>query len=94
MKHTNYTATIEVTQSPKEVFNTINNVTKWWSKDFDGSSTKLNDEFVINHPGQHYSKQKLIEIIPCKKIVWLVTESKLDWLDDNKEEWTNTKNDF
>ncbi|MGN6616135.1 MAG: SRPBCC family protein [Ilyomonas sp.] len=91
MKHNNYTATIEVTQSPKEVFNTINNVTKWWSKDFDGSSTKLNDEFVINHPGQHDSKQKLIEIIPGKKIAWLVTESKLNWLDDNKEEWTNTK---
>ena len=90
MKTNNYTATIEVAQSPKEVLSAVNDVTKWWSKDFEGSSTKLNDEFIINHPNQHYSKQKLIEVIPDKKIVWHVSESKLYWL-KNKEEWTNTK---
>ena len=90
MKNNNYTATMEVTQSANEVFNAINDVTNWWSKDFEGNSTKLNDEFIINHPNQHYSKQKLIEVIPDKRIVWIVTESKLDWL-KNKEEWTNTK---
>jgi len=91
MEDKNYTSTIEVARSAKEVFNSINDVTKWWSKDFEGSSSKLNDEFIINHPDQHYSKQKLVEVIPGKKIVWLVTESKLNWIKDNKEEWTNTK---
>jgi len=91
MENKNYTATIEVAQSAKEVFNAISDVTKWWSKDFEGNNTKLNDEFIINHPNQHYSKQKLIEVVPNKKVVWLVTESKLDWIKNNKEEWTNTK---
>jgi len=91
MKNKNYTATIEVTKSSKKVFNAIKNVTKWWSKDFEGNSTKLNDEFIINHPNQHYSKQKLFEIISGKKIVWMVTESKLNWIKSNKEEWTKTK---
>lgn len=91
MENKNYTTTIEVAQSAKEVFNAISDVTKWWSKDFEGNSTKLNDEFIINHPNQHYSKQKLIEVVPNKKVVWLVTESKLDWIKNNKEEWTNTK---
>lgn len=86
-----YTATIEVAQPAEKCFDAINDVSKWWSKDFEGSSTKLNDEFIINHPNQHYSKQKLVEILPNKNVVWLVTESKLNWLKKDKEEWTGTK---
>jgi len=91
MENKNYTATIELVTSPKVVFNHIKEVSKWWSKDFEGRSTELNDEFVICHPERHYSKQKLTEVIPDKKFVWLVTESNLSWLKKNKNEWTNTK---
>src|SRR6476620_3834240 len=91
MTNMNYTATIAVEKSPQVVFDCLKEVPKWWSKDFEGNSAKLNDEFIINHPNQHYSKQKLVEVIPGKKVVWLVTESKLNWLKNNKEEWTNTK---
>src|SRR5580704_11143689 len=62
-----------------------------YTADFEGSSSIMNDEFIINHPNQHYSKQKLVEFIPDNKIVWLVTESKLNWIKGNEEEWTNTK---
>ena len=92
MNNQSYTATIEVAKSPQHFFNCILDVSKWWGgKDFEGKSATLNDEFVINHPGAHYSKQKLIEVIPDKKIVWLVTESNLNWIKTNKGEWTNTK---
>src|SRR5450432_1049120 len=91
MKNQNYTATIEVAKSPKDVFNHINDVSKWWSKDFEGRSTKLNDEFIISHGNRHYSKQKLVEVVPDKKVVWLVTESNLNWIEKDKTEWTNTK---
>jgi hypothetical protein len=91
MENTSFTTTIEVAKSPQDVFNRIKDVSKWWSKDFEGSSTKLNDEFVICHPGRHYSKQKLVEVIPNKKVVWLVTESRLNWLEKDEHEWTNTK---
>ena len=86
-----YTATIELASSPEDVFNHIKDVSKWWSKDFEGSSANLNDEFVICHPDRHFSKQKLIEVIPGKKVVWLVTDSNLTWLEKDKHEWTNTK---
>lgn len=91
MTSQSYTATIEVANTPDDVFNHITDVSKWWSKDFEGCSANLNDEFVICHPGQHYSKQRLTEVVPGKKVVWLVTDSKLSWLEKDKEEWTNTK---
>ncbi|HXB42466.1 MAG TPA: hypothetical protein VNV85_00340 [Puia sp.] len=64
MKNKNYTATIEVANAPKDVFNHIKDVSNWRAKDagedllrtenrFNGQGTKLNDEFVICHPDRH-----------------------------------------
>lgn len=93
MNSPSYTTTIEVEKSPRDVFEHITrDVAKWWGgQDLAGNSTRLNDEFIIHHPGAHYSRQKLVEIIPGKKVEWLVTESTLDWLQNDKHEWTNTK---
>jgi len=87
----NYTATIEVARSPEDVFRLILEVSKWWTKDIEGESTKLNDEFVIRHGDRHYSKHKLVEVVPGRKIVWLVNDSALNWIEKNKSEWTGTK---
>jgi len=91
-KH-DFTATIEILKSPKNVFEAITrDVAKWWGgNDLRGESLNLNDEFIIDHPGAHYSKQRLVEVIPNKKIVWLVTDSTLNWLKVDQHEWTNTK---
>ena len=86
-----FSATIEVEKSSQDVFKCLADVPKWWSNDFEGSSKQLNDEFIVHHPGQHYSKQKLVEVIPGKRIVWLVEESTLHWLQNDKQEWTNTR---
>ncbi|SHF45611.1 SRPBCC family protein [Flavisolibacter ginsengisoli] len=91
MENRDYAITVEVAKSSQEVFDAISDVTNWWSKDFEGNSTKLNDEFTINHPNAHYSKQRLIEVVPNKKVVWLVIDSNLNWIKSNKQEWTNTK---
>jgi uncharacterized protein YndB with AHSA1/START domain len=89
--HGHFTTAIAVPKSPHEVFHCLTDVSRWWSRDFEGSSKQLNDEFIIHHPNQHYSKQKLVEVVPDKRIVWLVTESRLDWLQKDKQEWTNTR---
>jgi len=92
MENKSYSATIEVAKTPQEVFEYIKDVSKWWGfKDYKGNSLNLNDEFIINHPNMHYSKQKLVEVVPDKKMVWLVTDSKMDWLKKDQQEWTNTK---
>jgi hypothetical protein len=95
MTQKNYTLTLSTQQSTADAFKTITNVRAWWTglheEEFRGSAEKLNDEFTFYAgKGAHYSKQKLVELVPNKKIVWLVTESHLNFL-EQKDEWTGTK---
>jgi hypothetical protein len=90
MKKKDFTTTISVDQTPMEVFHAINNVRGWWSGEIEGSTDKLNDEFTYRYKDFHYSRQKLVEVIPEKKIVWLVTEGSINFVKD-KNEWTGTK---
>jgi Activator of Hsp90 ATPase homolog 1-like protein len=93
MTNKDYTVTLVVGAPPQEVFRDINNVTKWWTEELDGSSEKLNDEFTVRFADVHMSAQKLTELIPYKKVVWLVTKSKLNFLKD-KQEWNDTRISF
>jgi len=81
---------ITVHASAHEAFQCINNVTKWWTENLEGNSQKLNDEFAVRFGDIHYSKQKLTEFVPDKKVVWLITDSKLNFIKDKKE-WNNTR---
>jgi len=93
MKKQDYHTSITVDATAHEAFNCINRVTKWWTENLEGSSQKLNDEFTVRFDDVHVSKQKLVELIPDKKVVWLVTDSKLNFIKD-KQEWINTKISF
>lgn len=93
MKSQDYSVTLTVDLSTQETFKRINNVTEWWTKNVKGSSHQLNDEFSVQFGDIHYSKQKLVELVPDKKIVWLVTESKLTFV-KTQDEWTNTRVSF
>ena len=85
-----FTTTILVDQTPDEVFNAINNVRGWWSEQIEGSTGKLNDEFILQYEDIHRCKIKLTEVIPGKKIVWLVMENYFKFTKDSSE-WTGDK---
>jgi len=85
-----YHTSIIVHATAQEAFNAINNVRGWWTENVEGSSEKLNDEFTVRFGDVHVSTQKLVEVIPDKKVTWLVTYSRLNFI-QKKDEWTNTK---
>ena len=90
MSNQSYTTTFTVDQTPEEVFAAINNVHGWWTGEVEGSTDKLGDEFSYRHPDIHYSKQRLTESVPGKKVVWLVVDAQLDFVQD-KGEWKGTE---
>jgi hypothetical protein len=90
MSNANFTTTILVDKPASEVFHAINNVRGWWEGKIEGETKKPGDEFTYRMKDIHYSKQKLVEVVPGKRIVWEVTESKLPAFKDEVE-WTGTQ---
>ena len=90
MNISNFTTVFSVNQTPREAFDAIKNVRGWWSEELEGNSEKLGDEFTYRYKDLHRSKQKLIEVIPDKKVVWLVEDGYLSFVSD-KSEWKGTK---
>ena len=93
MTLTDFTTTLLVDQTPKEVFHAINNVRGWWSEDIEGNTSKLNDEFTYHYKDVHRCKMKLIEVVPEKKVVWLVLDNYFSFTKD-KSEWKGTTISF
>jgi hypothetical protein len=95
MTTNNFQFSFTSSKNENEVFSLLLNVKKWWNglfgEDIKGKYEKIGDEFTFKAgDGVHYSNQKLIELIPYQRIVWLVTESNLSFL-NNTNEWANTK---
>ncbi len=83
-----YAVAIELAKTPADVFNHLIDLRKWWPEDYEGKEIKLNTEFTLKAGDGHFSKDKVIEFEPNKKLVWVATESlrKADNYD-----WTGTK---
>lgn len=83
-----FTTTITVNASAQDAFDAINDVSGWWGRTT-GSTTAVGGEFVYVVPGLHYSGFRVTELVPGRRVAWLVTGSHLDFVDD-KQEWNGT----
>jgi hypothetical protein len=90
MNNQDFTGTISVDKTPKEAFDAINNVRGWWSEEIEGGTDKLGDEFTYHYKDVHRCKMKLVEVIPDKRVVWLVLDNYFNFIED-KTEWKGTK---
>jgi hypothetical protein len=89
----NLSVTISVDQTPEQVFEAINQVRSWWSGDIEGRTDQLGAEFTYRYEDLHYSRQRIVELVSGKRIVWLVVDSALNFV-SNKQEWNGTKVSF
>jgi hypothetical protein len=85
-----YTAAFSVNESPKEVYEAINNVRAWWDGQIEGSTDKVGGVFTYRYGDFHRSRQKVTELTPGKKVVWEVIEGGPKFVKD-KSEWKGTK---
>jgi len=104
MENQSFTTTIVVEQTPSQVFNAIVNPQAWWSEEITGGTSKIGDLFDYHFEDIHRTKMKLTEVVPGKKVVWLVLENyfkpgifngadktaKADGFENEKAEWVDT----
>ena len=91
MENQPFTKSYIVQQSPRLIFDSINDIRAWWSADFSGDSRKVGDKFDVHFGNMHDSTQQVVEMVPEKTIEWLVTDSRLSFLKINKQEWNGTR---
>lgn len=93
MTNQNFTTTILVDQTPAEVYIAVNNPRAWWSEEISGTTDKSGGEWNYHFGDNHRSKMKTTEMIPDKKVVWLVEENYFKFTKDPGE-WTGNQITF
>jgi hypothetical protein len=85
-----FTTSFTVDQSPDVAFAAINNVRGWWSQAIEGPTDKVDGEFDYHYQDVHRCKIRVTELIPGRKVVWLVLDNYFSFTEDETE-WKNTK---
>lgn len=89
MSAQDFSAAILVDQTPEEVFNAVTNVRGWWSEEIEGNTVATNDEFKYKFEDVHRCHVRLTEVVPARKVVWLILDNYFKFTEDEKE-WTGT----
>ena len=90
MSDSDFRTSFTVDQSPDEVFRAVTDVARWWTGEVEGSAARLGDEFVYRYADLHDSRQKVVELVPGRTVVWRVLDAKLSFT-ENPAEWTGTE---
>lgn len=90
-----FSYSVDSPRSAKEIFDFLLQVNNWWTglneETITGKSEMPGDEFEFLAGGDlHYTKQKLVELIANKRIVWEVTDAKLLFV-SKTDEWIGTR---
>jgi hypothetical protein len=84
-----FTTSFIVEQAADEAFQSIINVSGWWTGDIEGRAAAVGDEFTYRYDDLHDSTQRVTELIPNRRITWNVIDAKLSFVEDPRE-WTGS----
>jgi hypothetical protein len=90
MQNENFSSSISAKISADEAIKKIGNVPDWWGVTFTGNADKQGDTFTVRMTADSFFNFTVTELIPGKRVVWLVTECNMPWYSD-KTEWTDTR---
>jgi len=90
MENNDFNTSISAKISAAEAIKKISNVPEWWGITFTGSAEKQDDKFIVTMGGDSFFNFIVTELIPGKRVVWLVNDCYMPWYSDKKE-WTNTR---
>src|SRR5579872_7473800 len=90
MSMQDFSTSIVVDQSANDVFQGVNNVRGWWSENIEGSTDRLDAEFLYGYKDVHVSKMKIVEWVPNRRVVWLVLENQFNFTGD-RNEWKGNR---
>ena len=97
MNDHDYTTGFWVDQPPAKVLAVIGDVGAYWAPagnlagaTIDGAAHKPGDEFTYRDRGIEYCRFQVSEIVPGRRAVWRVLDSRLAWVEDH-DEWNGTE---
>lgn len=83
-----FATSFTVDQTPQDAFAAITNVRGWWNFDVEGGTAAEGDEFAYRAGDEHSCTIRLTEVVPGRKVSWLVLSNYFDGVED--AEWANT----
>ncbi|APA95175.1 SRPBCC family protein [Nocardia seriolae] len=90
MTDQDFTVSITVDRTPAEVFAAVLDARGWWGQGITGGTERQGDRFVFEVPGVHRSDIELTEVVPNRRVVWLIKDNWLSFVQD-KTEWVNNE---
>lgn len=90
MQNNSFSSSITAGISAEEAIKKISKVPEWWGITFTGNADKQGDTFTVKMTSDSFFNFTVTELVPGKKLVWLVTDCNMPWYSD-KTEWTDTR---
>ncbi len=84
-----FTTTISVDRTARDAFAAITNVRGWWTEDIEGGTAQVGDVFRYRAQDVHQCTIRVTEVVPGRKVSWLVLDNYWDSVEDTTE-WANT----